>query len=301
MNRFIKVLPVYTVSFGLLLALVGHSAQAQDTEEEIIITSTHVAGNIYMLQGYGGNIGASIGEDGIVLIDDQFAKVAEKITTALDSLGGGKLRFVLNTHWHGDHTGGNEIFGKTATIVAHENVRKRLTVEQKQFERVIPAKAKEGWPVITFSSSLSIHFNGEEIEVIHFPHGHTDGDAVIFFPESNVIHTGDIMFSGMFPFVDLDHGGDVALLTVDVEKLIEMAPEGVKIIPGHGPLSTIDELKLYLTMLKETSATIQAGIDSGKTIEEIQAAGLDEKWSSWNWSFITTEKWIATVHRSLTQ
>ncbi|HKR60894.1 MAG TPA: MBL fold metallo-hydrolase, partial [Pyrinomonadaceae bacterium] len=187
-----------------LLVLAVPVVQAQDFSK-VEITATKVNGNIFMLQGQGGNIGVSVGADGILIVDDQFAPLADKIKAALKTLGEGKLKFVLNTHWHGDHTGGNAQFGPEAPIIAHDNVRRRLATEQKSefFKRTTPASPKEALPVITFDKSLSVHFNGEEIKVIHFPQGHTDGDSVIFFTTSNVVHMGDDFFVARFPFVDL--------------------------------------------------------------------------------------------------
>jgi glyoxylase-like metal-dependent hydrolase (beta-lactamase superfamily II) len=191
---------------GLFLLGAVWATQQQDFSN-VEIKATQVRGNVYMLEGRGGNIGVSVGEDGILIVDDQYAPLSEKIRAALSKLNNGPLKFVLNTHWHGDHTGGNPFFGKEATIVAHASVRKRLMTEQRRGERITPPLPKEGWPVITLESSLSLHFNGEEIKVMHFPRGHTDGDCVIFFVNANVVHMGDDFFVARFPFVDLVSGG----------------------------------------------------------------------------------------------
>ncbi len=273
---------------------------AQDLDE-VEIKATQVRGNIYMLEGSGGNIGVSIGDDGILMIDDQFAPLAQKIEKTLSELDGGQLRFLLNTHWHGDHTGGNEFFGKSATIIAHENVRTRLTTDQTSRGRVVPAKSKDGWPVITHSQSMSIYFNGEEIEVIHYPHGHTDGDIVIFFTNSNVVHMGDDFFAGLFPYVDLDHGGDVKTLIETIGSIIARLPVDVKIIPGHGPLSTLDDLRKYHRMLKTTSDMVHQQMQDGKTLEQITQQGLPAEWGEWSWNFISTERWIETIYQSFSK
>lgn len=287
-----------TLPIFLFIMLASAQLTAAQDFDAVEIKATHVRGNIYMLEGSGGNIGVSIGADGILMVDDQFAPLAEKIEQALTDLGGGKLHFLLNTHWHGDHTGGNEIFGKSTTIIAHENVRARLTTEQTSFGRTIPAKSKDGWPVITLDKSLSIHFNGETIEVIHYPHGHTDGDIVIFFSGSNVVHMGDDFFSGRFPYVDLDHGGDVKTLVETIGKIIDRLLDDVKIIPGHGPLSNLDDLKKYHRMLKETSNLVHQKMQAGKTLEQITKQGLPAEWDGWSWSFIPTESWIETIYQS---
>ena len=280
---------VYTIVVaGVVFLCIA--AWAQMDFARIKIKTTHVAGNIYMLEGAGGNIGASVGPDGILLVDDQFAPLAGKIRNALKELSEGQLKFLINTHFHGDHTGGNAIFGTEAHIISHTNVRKRLQME---------SSSEEALPVVTFDDSLSIHFNGEEIRVIHFPNSHTDGDSVIFFTESNVVHMGDLFFSGRFPYVDLNNGGDVEGLIKHIEKLLaELSPD-VKLIPGHGPLSDIDDLKTYHQTLVETMEVIRDQIEAGKSLEEIKAAGLPQKWRSWGAGFISTGRWIEIVHRSL--
>ncbi len=284
-----KVNPGIVVAFlGLLIA----SGSSQRDFSDVEMKSTHVAGNVYMLEGAGGNIGVSVGEDGILIVDDQFAPLADKIRTALKELGDGKLKFILNTHWHGDHTGGNPEFGPEAPIIAHTNVRKRLMQEHKRGDRVIPPMKKEGLPVITFDHSLSVHFNEEEIKAIHSPHAHTDGDLIIYFTKSNVVHMGDIYFSGRFPFIDRASGGTVQGVIDAVEQVLRTIPEDARIIPGHGPLSTKKDLENYRTMLRETWDFVKKQKSQGKTLEAVQQMGLPEKWSSWNWRFINTERWI---------
>lgn len=276
--------------------------QAQDFSK-VEITTTKVGGNVYMLEGAGGNIGVSVGADGILIVDDQFAPLADKIKAALKTLGEGKLKFVLNTHWHGDHTGGNTQFSPEAPIIAHDNVRRRLATEQKSefFKRTTPASPKEALPVITFDKSLSVHFNGEEIKVIHFPQGHTDGDSVIFFTTSNVVHMGDDFFVARFPFVDLESGGSVQGLIKNVAEIIPKLAADVKIIPGHGPIATVEDLKAYQRMLVETTGIVERKMKAGKTIEQIKAEGLPAEWASWGSGFIKTDVWLETIQRSLSK
>lgn len=284
------------------IAVTGLPATAQDRDfSKVEVKATKVAGNVYMLEGAGGNIGVSAGSDGILIVDDQFAPLAEKIRAALKGLGSGKLSFVLNTHWHGDHTGGNEVFGREATIIAHDNVRKRLSTDQVVFGETTPASPPQALPVITFGHSISVHFNGEEIKAIHFPHGHTDGDSIIFFTGSNVVHMGDDFFVGRFPFVDLASGGSVQGLIQNIETVLGQIPDDAKIIPGHGPLSTKADLKTYLGMLKETTAIVQQRIAAGKDLKAIQAEGLPESWKDWGSGFIKTDFWLQTLYESLTR
>ena len=276
-------------------------ASAQRDFSGVEIKSTHVAGNIYMLEGSGGNIGVSAGPDGILIVDDQFAPLADKIRAALAKLGPGKLQFVLNTHWHPDHTGGNPVFGPEAPIIAHRNVRQRLSSRQHVLSRVVEPSPPEALPVITFDDSLSIHFNGEEIRAVHFPHGHTDGDSVIFFTGSNVVHMGDDFFAGRFPFVDLNSGGDVVDLAKNVEKILAQLPTDVKIIPGHGQLSTLSDLRAFHRMLVETTEIVRRRMTAGKGVEQIQSEGLPEEWQSWGQGFISTDRWLEIIYNSLSK
>jgi glyoxylase-like metal-dependent hydrolase (beta-lactamase superfamily II) len=289
----------------LLLAvslLFAVSVQAQTDFSKVEIKATKVAGNVYMLEGSGGNIGVSVGDDGLLIVDDQFAPLADKIRAALKGIADKKLRFILNTHWHQDHTDGNKVFGPEAPIIAHDNVRKRLSTEQKSavFNRTTPPAPKEALPVITFNESLTVHFNGEEIRVIHYPQGHTDGDSVIFFSASNVVHLGDDFFAGRFPFVDLESGGTVEGLIRNIGEIIGKVPEGAKLIPGHGPISTVDDLKSYHRMLQQTTEIVRQKIAAGKTLDQIKSEGLPAEWAPWGAGFIKTDRWVETIYRSLT-
>jgi len=282
------------------LALAASPALAQQDFSKVEMKVVPVSGNIYMLQGAGGNIGVSAGPDGILIVDDQYAPLADKIRAALKGINPGKLKFVINTHWHGDHTGGNATFGPEAPVIAQENVRKRLSIEQHVMGETVPASPAEALPVITFEDAVSVHFNGEEIKAVHYPHGHTDGDSVIFFTKSNVVHMGDDFFLGRFPFVDLDSGGSVQGMTENVAKVLAKIPADAKVIPGHGDLSNVEGLKAYHDMLVQTTGIVQKQIKAGKTLEQIQAAGLPDQWKDWGSGFIKTDRWIATVHESLT-
>jgi cyclase len=275
--------------------------KAQQDFTKVEIKATKVAGNVYMLEGAGGNIGVSVGADGILIVDDQFAPLADNIKSALNTLGDGQLKLILNTHWHGDHTGGNVVFGPEAPIIAQTNVRKRLATEQKSefFKSTTPASPKEALPVITFDESLSVHFNGEEIRVIHFPQGHTDGDSVIFFTGSNVVHMGDDFFAGGFPFVDLESGGSVEGLIKNIAEIIPKLPAGAKLIPGHGKLSTAEDLKAFHRMLLETTDIVRKKMAAKKTLDQIKKEGLPEEWKPWGTGFIKTDMWIEIIYRSL--
>jgi cyclase len=288
------------VRVGLALALAALPAAAQQQDfSKVEMKVVPVSGNIYMLQGAGGNIGVSAGSDGILIVDDQYAPLAEKIRAALKGINPGKLKFVLNTHYHGDHTGSNAIFGPEAPIIAQENVRKRLAEGVTRRGEKVPPSPPEALPVITFADAVSIHFNGEEIKAIHYPHGHTDGDSVIFFTKSNVVHMGDDFFAKRFPFVDLENGGSVQGLIDNVGKVIAQIPADAKVIPGHGALSSVEDLKAFHRMLTETTAVVRTGMAAGKSLEQLQTDGLPEQWKAWGGGFIDTKAWIATIHSSL--
>src|SRR5688572_14174533 len=256
----------------------GHGRREPQMDfSKVEIKTEKAAGSVHVLYGAGGNIGVSAGPDGVLIVDDQFAPLADKIRAALKPLSAGQLRFVLNTHFHFDHTNANPVFGREALIVAHANVRRRLAADMTVLGQPHKALPKEGLPVVTYETALSIHFNGEEVRVIHFPAGHTDGDSVVFFTGSNVIHMGDDFFAARFPFVDIDNGGSVEGLTRNIAEVIARAPAGVKIIPGHGPLSTVEDLRAYHAMLVETTEIVRARLSAGRTLEQVKAEGLPDK------------------------
>ena len=254
-----------------------------------------------MLTGAGGNIGVSVGDDGIVLIDDQYAPLAPKIEAALRTITDRPVRFILNTHYHGDHTGGNEHFGKTAPIVAHENVRKRLASGTTARGRTTPPRPAVALPVVTFNDTLTIHLNGEEVRAVHMPNGHTDGDSVIWFTRSNVVHMGDDFFNGMYPFIDVENGGSVRGLIANVEKVLATVSDDVKIIPGHGALSDKAGLRRFYEMLRGTLSAVENGIAAGQSLEQLQAKNILADWDEWGKGFIKTDAWIATLHAEATR
>lgn len=279
---------------AFVLALLAASpCLAQGNFDNVTVKTTPVAGDVHMLEGAGGNIGVCIGADGVLIVDTQFAPMAPKIEAALRRLGEGKLQYVLNTHWHGDHTGGNEFFGKHGTVVAHDNVRRRLV------EKTNPSVAPEGLPDITHDQGLTLHFNGETIRVISLPPGHTDGDSYVYFVKAKVLHLGDQFFNGKFPFIDLGSGGEVAGYLRNVETALKIAPPDAKIIPGHGPLATVEDLRRFRDMLVETTGIVQKAIDAGKSLEQVKATGLPEKWKEWGTGFINTQRWLEITYNSL--
>jgi cyclase len=287
-----------------IIAATASFAQSQDFSK-VQIKVEKVAGNVYMLQGAGGNIGASVGDDGIVVVDDQYAPMADKIKAALKGITDKPVRFIINTHYHEDHTGGNAIFQQTAPIIAQDNVRKRLeeggtagNYGAVKFEA--KPQPKEALPIITFDHDVTVHLNGEDIRALHFPHGHTDGDSVIFFPKSNVVHMGDDFVTYGFPFVDLSGGGSVEGMIAAIDEIIPKLPPDVKVIPGHGPVSNLDDVRRFVAMLKDTRAAVQNGIKQGKTMDQLKAENVLGPWQKWSGDFITSGQWLVTVYNDLT-
>ena len=242
-----------------------------------------------MLLGQGGNIGVSVGDDGILIVDDQYANLAGRIREALAALGSDTPRFLLNTHFHGDHTGGNADFGTGSLIVAHENVRSRLAAGDA------PAQAL---PVVTYDDDITIHFNGEDITLIHMPAGHTDTDSVVLFEDSNVIHMGDHFFNGGFPFVDLGSGGTVQGYLRNLEKILSWIGDDTQVIPGHGPLASKADLLDFYNVVRDTSVAIRIKKSQRMSKEEIVAEGLGAEYESWGQGFINEQRWIETVYDS---
>lgn len=265
---------------------------AQDLSK-VEIKTEQVAPGVAVLFGAGGNIGVSYGEDGTILIDDQFAPLTEKIQTAVSTLGAQPVKFLVNTHWHYDHTGGNENLGKAnAVIMAHDNVRVRMAAGQGNQK---PA-AKVALPVVTYADGLKLHLNGEEVRVMHMPAGHTDGDSIVHWTKSNVIHMGDLFFLRMsFPFVDASSGGNVRGIVAAADKVLAIADDQTKIIPGHGPVATKADLQQYRNMVAEIVAKVETGIKAGKTIEQIRAERPADGYGVNPTGFITADKFVETV------
>src|SRR5947207_1567551 len=273
------------------------AAFAQDDDfSKVQMKVTKVSGNVYLLEGSGGNIGASVGDDGIVIVDDQFAPLADKIKAALKGVTDKPLRFVINTHFHGDHTGGNAIFQKDAPVIAQDNVRKRL--EAGAGDRK-PAE-KGALPIITFDHDVTVHLNGEDIHALHFASGHTDGDSIIFFPKSNVVHMGDDFVTYGFPFIDLKSGGSVEGMLAAVDDVVSKLPADVKVIPGHGPISNLDDVRKFSAMLKDTLAVVQKALKQGKTLDQMKQEKILAPWDKWSGDFIKTDGFIETLYNDLT-
>jgi cyclase len=286
---------------GLGIALAARPVLAQQDLSKVEVTSERVAEGVYMLKGGGGNIGVSIGADGVFLVDDQYAPLTPKIKAAVAALSDKPIRFVLNTHWHGDHTGGNENLGSAGVlIVAHENVRKRMSTEQfmEAFGGKVPAAPAVALPVVTFTDTVTFYLNGEEIHGFHVPPAHTDGDSVVHFRKANVLHGGDTFFNGIYPFIDLSSGGSVAGVIGAADRMLALAGDGTKIIPGHGPLATKADLKAYRDMLETTSGRVAAQVKAGKTLEEVTASAPTAEFEAkWGQGFMKAAPFVAILYK----
>jgi len=297
-------------AWGLSLSVVvllggAAGASAQQDFSKVEVTSEKLAEGVYMLKGAGDNIGLSVGADAAFLIDDQYAPLTPKIKAAVAALTPKPVKFVLNTHWHGDHSGGNKDFGESGTlIVAHENVRKRMSTEQfiEAFGMKTPPSEPVALPVVTFADSVTFHLNGDEIQAFHVAPAHTDGDSVVQFRKANVLHGGDTFFNGMYPFIDLSSGGSVAGMIAAADRMLALANDATKIIPGHGPLATKADLKAYRDMLSTARDRVAALVKEGKPLEQVTAAkplaDLDAKWGQ---GFLKADPFVSILYKDLSR
>ena len=287
---------------SVLLSVAAISNAQEEKKPEVSVSA--LKGSLHLLKGRGGNVVASVGSDGILMIDDDYTEYAPAHHAALRGLAGDASvpTFVVNTHWHFDHTGGNNYWGEQGSvIVAHSNVRERMSRRQdmKAFNRVIEPSPAAALPVVTYGDSLVLHMNGDDVEVQHFPTGHTDGDSVIFFVGENVVHMGDHYFKDRFPFVDIGSGGNVLGFTKNIASVLARVDDSTVIVPGHGDLASKADLQRYLDMLESTTAIVRGKIEEGMTPEQIAEQGLGDEWKSWGSGFINEQAWISFIAGSL--
>ena len=258
--------------------------------------------NLTLLQGQGGNIAVLSGKQGLLMVDDDYKKMSPALQKALSEFGGEeKLTYIVNTHWHGDHTQGNLHFGHHAQIIAHDNVRERLLTSQevKLFNMKTESYPEHALPSITYEKALTIHINNEEVELVHMPGGHTDGDSVVFFKNADVVHMGDHFFNGFYPFVDVQNGGNVAHMAENVTKVLSLISEKTIVIPGHGPVATKQDLLAFKKMLEGTSAEIEVMKKQGMSLAAMKEKGLSSTWDEWTDGFLSEDVWIGIVNDSL--
>lgn len=288
----------------LLIAILAASINttiAQDKEVEF--TNFQLSDTVYMLRGRGGNVAISTGEDGLYIIDDQIKPITDQLLKAIHKISDKPVRFVINTHYHADHTGGNEtIGGAGAVIIAHDNIRSRMNAEQVSIfmNSTTPPYAKDALPVLTFNDRISLHLNGESATAYYVAHGHTDGDSIIHFPTSNVIHMGDMYFNGLYPYVDLDAGGSIQGVIAAADLALSLADESTHIIPGHGPLATVEDLRDYRDLLTTATSNIQALIDQDMSLEQAIEAEPTKEWDdTFGEVWITPAQFVTFIYNSL--
>jgi cyclase len=296
-----RVLNLVLATALLTSALAGHTETGSNP---LSVKITPIKGNLHLLQGKGGNVVVSSGSDGILMIDDDYAEYADAYHQALKSISKADSlpRFVLNTHWHSDHVGTNAYWAERGSIImAHTNVYQRMSTRQemKALDRIVEPSPGPALPMVTYDDALALRFNDDDIEVRHYPRGHTDGDSVIFFSAQNVVHMGDHYFNGIFPFVDIGSGGNVLSYTANVAEVLARVDNSTIIVPGHGPLSSKAELAGYLKMLEATTAVVKSGLASGLSVDAIVAQGLGAQWASWDQGFINEATWISFIAGSL--
>ncbi|AKS41558.1 MBL fold metallo-hydrolase [Wenzhouxiangella marina] len=290
------------LAMTLLLASPLTFAQGMD---EVEIGVVELRESVFMLTGRGGNIGLVVTEDGAFLVDDQYAPLTDRIVAAVESVTDQPIRFVLNTHWHGDHTGGNENLAERGTlVVAHDNVRERMSSEQVMefFDRTVPASPDAALPVVTFNDAITFHLGEHTIEAFHVAHAHTDGDSIVRLPEVNVIHAGDVIFYGLYPFIDGESGGSLPGLIAAVDRIAEAVDEDTIIIPGHGPLMGQRQLGQYRDMLATVHERLRARVDAGEDLETILAADITAEYDNfWGAGFLPPERWVELLYTNMTR
>jgi glyoxylase-like metal-dependent hydrolase (beta-lactamase superfamily II) len=288
----------WALPFGFGLLFVSAAATASRSQGPEFKVHA-VGGTVSYVEGAGGNIGVCAGPDGLFVIDDQLVRFREDVVAAVHSVGEGPVRFLVNTHWHGDHTGNNDAFAPETTILSHENVRRRLAADPELEGGKgddVPAAAL---PVLTYQQSVKLYVNGEEVEITHYPRAHTDGDSVVYFKTSNVLHMGDLLFNGLFPFIDLTSGGSVQGYLDAVATILKHVDPETKIIAGHGPLASVDDLREYHSMLVTTTQRVRKALGEGKTVDQMKADGLLSDYESWSWGFIDSDKYLEALAEDL--
>lgn len=302
MSSFIKKITQGSM-VGVLAAMTTFTAVVAQNFDDVEIKTTDLGNGVYVMFGSGGNIGLSVGEDGVIMVDDQYAPLTDKILAALSEVSDEEVVYVLNTHFHFDHTGGNENLGhKGSVIIAHDNVYEKLSVDfvHGALGRTFPALAKEGLPKITFNDQMSFRINGDNARAFHVANAHTDGDSMIYFENADVLHMGDVYFNYLYPFIDVFSGGSVDGVLKAQKQALDMVSDNTQIIPGHGVMATKQDLQANYDMIKDVRDSVAELKSDGLSLDQVLAAApsaeYDEKWT---WGFITAEKFVTSIYNSL--
>jgi len=294
---------ISAVAAVAVLLTFPRAIHAQQNFDTVQVRSQKIAEGVYMLTGAGGNIGLSVGDDAVFVVDDQYAPLTPKILAAIAQLTTKPVRFVVNTHWHGDHTGGNEHMGQSgALLVAHDNVRRRMSSEQviAFFSRTVPPSPAGALPVVTFSDTVTFHINGDDVQAFHVANAHTDGDAFVVWRKANVVHAGDVFVTYGFPFIDASTGGSIDGLLGALDVLLSLGDENAKIIPGHGGLSDRAGVREYRAMLKTVRDRIAGHKAAGRTLAQTVAAHPTAEFNGrWGSGFVKPDQFVEIVYRSL--
>ena len=299
-------LSCFAIGLLLLFTLTVTVNDVNAQGENVTINTTKLSNNTYLLKGSGGNILVSVGQDGVFMVDDQFAPLTEKIKEAISNITDQPVKFVINTHWHSDHTGGNENFGELgAVIISHDNVRERLSTEQflAFFNRTVAPLPEKGLPIITFSDNMTIFQNGDEIRIIHVDNGHTDGDSIVYFTKNNVIHVGDDFNDKTYPLIDISSGGSIDGLISSLQTISSLIDDETKVVSGHSEISNKTKVNAFITMLKDVRQNVSQLIQNGESLEEIIASQPTSKYNEiyYDHSTFKPEDFVTMVYQSLTR
>lgn len=289
---------------SIILLGFGFAAQAQNNYDKVEIKPIKITDNIYMMMGAGGNIGFIKGEDGALLIDNEFAPLSDKIKAAVQAEGGGDIKMLINTHVHGDHTGGNENFKKWGvTIIAHDKVRDRMMKESKgRADAVVPPRDKAAWPVVTFPDRMNLHWNGEDLELYHFFTGHTDGDIIIKFSKANVFHLGDMYVQYGYPFIDVNNGGGINGFVSSLDKILPLLDDNSKIIPGHGELATKKDVQVFRDRIVEIRDAVASALKKGTKVADVANLPIASKYDAeWGKGFVKGKDFVMMVAENLSK